>query len=246
MPSVVINDALALAARIDDFLVDIADVRGRLPRHADGAGQAPAHSPHRGRAVRAVPGDRGLHRRPRNASGLLDFGDQIRCAVRLVTEHPEIATGLRAQHAGSPCSTSTRTRTTPQRVLLTSIYRDGGGGHRGGRRPAVDLRVPRRARAQHRRVRRPLRAGRATRAHGQPPQRPDDRRAGQPHPGQVCRTRSRRNCGPTTAPPDAVECFWRPATSRRPRRSRPTSPSRSVPGRRGWSRARRAVPHPRR
>ncbi len=122
-PSVVITDALALAARIDDFLVDVADV------------EADCKATLKTKATRQH-----IHRTARSRSelcqvireytaakqrlGLLDFGDQIRLAVRLVTEHPAIAAAIAGQRRFALLDEYQDTNYA-QRVLLTSIYGKG-------------------------------------------------------------------------------------------------------------------------
>ena len=123
MPSAVINDALALAARIDDFLVDVAvveaDCRATLKIKAS---RQRVHATARGRlelcqVIQA-------YTEAKQRLGLLDFGDQIRLAVRLVTEHPEVASSLASNRPYALLDEYQDTNYA-QRVLLTSIYGDG-------------------------------------------------------------------------------------------------------------------------
>ncbi|MEY2426234.1 MAG: ATP-dependent helicase UvrD/PcrA, partial [Actinomycetota bacterium] len=122
-PSAVITDALALAARIDDFLVDVADVVADCNA-----------------TLKAKVKRQGIHRTARSRKelcqvvekyaaakqrlGLLDFGDQIRLAVRLVKDNPDIASGLAAQRRFALLDEYQDTNYA-QRVLLTSIYGEG-------------------------------------------------------------------------------------------------------------------------
>ena len=123
MPSVVISAALALAARVDDFLVDLdtvrADCRATL---AINVKRQHIHRAARGRKELCQVIE--AYTEAKRARGLLDFGDQIRAAVRLVTEHPEIAAGLRAQHPFALLDEYQDTNYA-QRVLLTAIYPPG-------------------------------------------------------------------------------------------------------------------------
>ncbi|MEY2398488.1 MAG: ATP-dependent helicase UvrD/PcrA, partial [Actinomycetota bacterium] len=123
MPSAVINDALALAARIDDFLVDLdtvkADCAATLKMKANR--QSP-HATAKGR--RELCQVIQAYTAAKQRLGLLDFGDQIRLAVRLVQEHPDIAAELAANRPFALLDEYQDTNYA-QRVLLTSIYGDG-------------------------------------------------------------------------------------------------------------------------
>lgn len=120
MPSAVINDALALAGRVDDFLVDLADVEADC--NATLKMKAPRQKIHetvRGRlelcqVIRAYTS-------AKRRLGLLDFGDQIRLAVKLVQDHPDIAAGL-AQDRPFALLDEYQDTNYAQRVLLTAIY----------------------------------------------------------------------------------------------------------------------------
>ncbi len=120
MPSAVINDALALAGRVDDFLVDLTDVEAdcnatlkiKAPRQK-------IHETARGRlelcqVIRAYTA-------AKRRLGLLDFGDQIRLAVRLVQEHTDIAASL-AHDRPYPLLDEYQDTNYAQRVLLTTMY----------------------------------------------------------------------------------------------------------------------------
>ncbi len=119
-PSVVINEALALAARVDDFLVDLADVEADC--HATLKMKAPRQKIHetaRGRlelcqVIRAYTA-------AKRRLGLLDFGDQIRLAVRLVQDNPDIASSL-AHDRPFALLDEYQDTNYAQRVLLTTIY----------------------------------------------------------------------------------------------------------------------------
>ncbi len=123
MPSAVINDALALAARIDDFLVDLgtveADCNATLKMKASRQG---VYSTAKGR--RELCQVIHAYTAAKQRLGLLDFGDQIRLAVRLVQEHPAIAAELSHNRPFALLDEYQDTNFA-QRVLLTSIYGDG-------------------------------------------------------------------------------------------------------------------------
>lgn len=123
LPRAVISDALALAARIDDFLVDVGDVEAdcratlKIP-----AKRQRIHQTARGRlelcqVIRAYTA-------AKQRLGLLDFGDQIRLAVQLVQQHPEVA-GAIARNRPYALLDEYQDTNYAQRVLLTSIYGNG-------------------------------------------------------------------------------------------------------------------------
>jgi DNA helicase II / ATP-dependent DNA helicase PcrA len=95
-PQILLDHALTLASRCADHLVPIEAVMEDCERIA--AGDYPqkirdtAAMRHELCQVVAAYGRRKRERR------LLDFGDQIALAVRLLTEHPDLAAGLRDQH----------------------------------------------------------------------------------------------------------------------------------------------------
>lgn len=123
MPSVVISAALALVARLDDFLVDLDAVRADCSATlAAKATRQHIHRTARGRQELCQVIE--AYTRAKRVRGLLDFGDQIRAAVRLVTEWPDIAASLRAQHPTALLDEYQDTNYA-QRVLLTAIYPPG-------------------------------------------------------------------------------------------------------------------------
>ena len=120
------------------------------------------HPHHRPRPPRAVPSDSCVHRgqappRPARLRGPDPPRGASSC--RSTPTSPPVWPTI----ARSRCSTNTRTRTSPSACCSPSIYGERRRGDRRRRRPAVDLRVPGRARAQHHRVRRPLRPRRTDR-----------------------------------------------------------------------------------
>jgi DNA helicase-2/ATP-dependent DNA helicase PcrA len=124
-PASVITDALALAARVDDFLVDIDDVEADCRRTL--RMNAPRQHIHRAaRSRRELCQVVRAYRNEKQRLGLLDFGDQIRLSVQLVRDHPEIAAGIAAQRPYALLDEYQDTNYA-QRVLLTSVY--GHGGH---------------------------------------------------------------------------------------------------------------------
>lgn len=123
MPSAVVTDALALAARIDDFLVDVADVEADCRATLKG-------NPPRAHIRSAAKGRLELcqvvrrYAEAKERLGLLDFGDQLRLAVRLVTDNPDVAAALAAQRPYVLLDEYQDTNYA-QRVLLTGIYGHG-------------------------------------------------------------------------------------------------------------------------
>ena len=123
-PASVITDALALAARIDDFLVDvdtvIADCKATLKSNAT---RQHIHKTARSRTELCQVVEK--YAAAKKRLGLLDFGDQIRLAVELVQTHPAIAAAL-AQQRKYALLDEYQDTNYAQRVLLTTIYQHGG------------------------------------------------------------------------------------------------------------------------
>ncbi|MEY2419145.1 MAG: ATP-dependent helicase UvrD/PcrA [Actinomycetota bacterium] len=123
-PASVITDALALAARIDDFLVDVAtvvaDCKATLGSKAT---RQQIHKTARSRTELCQVVEK--YAATKKRLGLLDFGDQIRLAVELVQQHPDIAASIAGQRKYALLDEYQDTNYA-QRVLLTSIYRHGG------------------------------------------------------------------------------------------------------------------------
>ena len=123
-PAAVITDALALAGRVDDFLVDvdavIADCKATLKSNAT---RQQVHRTARSRTELCQVVER--YAAAKRRLGLLDFGDQIRLAVQLVHDHPDIAATI-AQQRKYALLDEYQDTNYAQRVLLTSIYRHGG------------------------------------------------------------------------------------------------------------------------
>src|SRR5205085_7487971 len=95
-PEFVLNDALALASRCADHLVPIDVVEADCRRvMVDG----------RWKGMRDTAASRlelcqvvAAYERRKRARNLLDFGDQVGLAVRLLLENPDVASDLRLRH----------------------------------------------------------------------------------------------------------------------------------------------------
>jgi DNA helicase-2/ATP-dependent DNA helicase PcrA len=123
-PAAVISDALALAARVDDFLVAIDDVVADC--NATLKSNAPRQGIHRtARSRKELCQVVEKYAAAKKRLGLLDFGDQIRLAVELVQQYPDIAAGIAAQRKYALLDEYQDTNYA-QRVLLTTIYQHGG------------------------------------------------------------------------------------------------------------------------
>ncbi|MGI9033296.1 MAG: ATP-dependent DNA helicase [Acidimicrobiales bacterium] len=95
-PQVLLNDALDLASRCADHLVPVEAV-------ADDCRRVIVEG--RWREMREQAAKRlelcqvvAAYERRKRARNLIDFGDQVGLAVRLLDEHPEVAAAYRAQH----------------------------------------------------------------------------------------------------------------------------------------------------
>ena len=121
-PGVIVSEALVLASRCADHLVDIAAVEADCDEIiAVNRWKNPTIKA-RGRkelcqVVAAY--DRRKHERH-----LLDYGDQIRFAVQLLVDHAEVAAGLRAQYPVALLDEYQDTNYA-QRVLLEQLYGPG-------------------------------------------------------------------------------------------------------------------------
>ncbi|MDP9070494.1 MAG: ATP-dependent helicase [Actinomycetota bacterium] len=122
VPSLVVDDALQLASRIADHLVSVEDVaadceqvmdEGRWKRQRETAAK-------RLELCQVVA----AYQRRKRARNLIDYGDQIALAVRLLREQPALAAALGQQH---PIALLDEYQDTnyAQRVLLQLVYPPG-------------------------------------------------------------------------------------------------------------------------
>jgi DNA helicase-2/ATP-dependent DNA helicase PcrA len=123
-PRVLLDDALALASRCADHLVSVdgvaADCRrvmaeGRWASMRDAAAK-------RLELCQVVS----AYQRRKRERQLLDFGDQVALAVRLLEDHPEVAAAYRAQHPVVVLDEYQDTNFA-QRRLLQLLYPSGDG-----------------------------------------------------------------------------------------------------------------------
>ena len=121
-PQILLDQALGLASRCADHLVPIEAVAEDCARLVDAA---PTKKIAETAAMRLelcqVVAAYGRRKRERH---LLDFGDQIALAVRLLDENPGVAAGLRAQHPNVLLDEYQDTNFA-QRRLLELVYRPG-------------------------------------------------------------------------------------------------------------------------
>ena len=121
-PTLLVDDALALASRCADHLVTVEAVTadcqevmdtGRWRRQREAAAK-------RLELCQVVA----AYERRKRERNLIDYGDQVGLAVRLLTEHPALADALRQQH---PIALLDEYQDTnyAQRVLLQRIYPPG-------------------------------------------------------------------------------------------------------------------------
>jgi DNA helicase II / ATP-dependent DNA helicase PcrA len=121
-PSLVVNDGLVLASRCADHLVDITTVEAdcreliRTARWKDTRDAAAG----RLELCQVVA----AYDRRKRARRLIDFGDQIRLAVRLLQSEPQLAAALRRQHPVVLLDEYQDTNYA-QRVLLELLYGPG-------------------------------------------------------------------------------------------------------------------------
>jgi DNA helicase-2/ATP-dependent DNA helicase PcrA len=122
-PQVLLNDALDLASRCADHLVAVDDVvadcrrvvvEGRWAQMRDQAAK-------RLELCQVVA----AYEQRKRARNLIDFGDQVALAVRLLTEHPEVAEAYRQAHPVVLLDEYQDTNFA-QRRLLELLYRAGG------------------------------------------------------------------------------------------------------------------------
>jgi DNA helicase-2/ATP-dependent DNA helicase PcrA len=95
-PGLVVDHALALAARCADHLVPVAVVAADSEEVATQAPWQPAREAAAARAELCQVVE--AYERRKRERNLLDYGDQIALAVRLLRDHPEVAGAYRAQH----------------------------------------------------------------------------------------------------------------------------------------------------
>ena len=124
-PQFVLDDALALASRCADHLVPIeavieADCR-RVIASTAGGRRCATRPPCRLELCQVVA----AYERRKRERNLLDFGDQIGLAVRLLAEHPERGRRAARSSTRSCSSTSTRTPTSPSAGCSSSSTRPG-------------------------------------------------------------------------------------------------------------------------
>jgi len=122
VPSLVVNDALALASQCADHLVTVEEVvadceevmaKGRWQRQRETAAK-------RLELCQVVA----AYQRRKRERNLLDYGDQVALAVRLLRQEPQLASALRRQHPVALLDEYQDTNYA-QRVLLQDIYPPG-------------------------------------------------------------------------------------------------------------------------
>jgi DNA helicase-2/ATP-dependent DNA helicase PcrA len=122
VPSLVVNDALTLASQCADHLVAVEQVvadceevmaTGKWKRQRETAAK-------RLELCQVVS----AYERRKRERNLLDYGDQVALAVRLLRQEPEIASALRRQHPVALLDEYQDTNYA-QRVLLQHIYPPG-------------------------------------------------------------------------------------------------------------------------
>ncbi len=127
-PQILLDQALTLASRCADHLVPVEALMEDCERIVAGSATQKIRDTAAMRAelcqVMAAYARRKRERR------LLDFGDQIALAVRLLTNHPEVADALRAQHPAVLLDEYQDTNFA-QRRLLQIVYPAAGVGTRG-------------------------------------------------------------------------------------------------------------------
>ena len=121
-PDLIVNEALQLASRCADHLValddldaDCDDLIARAP--SKGVRSAALGRRELSQVVRA-------YQRRKTERRLIDFDDQIRLAVALLREHPDVAARVRAQHPVVLLDEYQDTNYA-QRVLLEQLYPAG-------------------------------------------------------------------------------------------------------------------------
>ena len=131
--STLVGDLVQLDGELSEHLVTADDLGPRdaellavvdaVPKPTARVRDGRAYGPPARRA--GVPG-RPTSRAEKDRLGVLDFGDQLALAARLVARAPGGRRRSSASASGSCCSTSTRTPRSPSSVLLAGLF---GGGH---------------------------------------------------------------------------------------------------------------------
>jgi len=94
-PQFILDDALALASRCADYLVPIGEVIADCRKvMSDGRWRMAAQAEARLELCQVVE----AYERRKRERNLIDFGDQVGLAVKLLDERPDLAEGLRAEH----------------------------------------------------------------------------------------------------------------------------------------------------
>lgn len=121
-PGVLVNDALQLASRLADHLVDLDD----LERDCNEIGTDGRWKPMRETAVKRSELCQVIraYAERKRAEGFIDFADQIALAVSLVRDHPGVAAAVRDQYAVVLLDEYQDTNYA-QRVLLQTIWPAG-------------------------------------------------------------------------------------------------------------------------
>jgi DNA helicase-2/ATP-dependent DNA helicase PcrA len=121
-PSLVVDDGLVLASRCADHLVGLERLIADCDEVARGARWK--------ETAEAAAGRRELcqvvaaYERRKRQRHLIDYGDQIRLAVQLLVDHPDVAADLRARYPAALLDEYQDTNYA-QRVLLQTIYPPG-------------------------------------------------------------------------------------------------------------------------
>jgi DNA helicase-2/ATP-dependent DNA helicase PcrA len=123
-PQLLLNDALALASRCADHLVSIEAVEADCRRVVADA-RWPAMRDAAAKRLELCQVVAAYERRKR-ARNLVDFGDQVALAVRLLREHPEVAAAYTAQHPVVLLDEYQDTNFA-QRRMLELLYAAGAG-----------------------------------------------------------------------------------------------------------------------
>ncbi len=122
VPSLVVNDALALASHCADHLVAVEEVVADCEEvMATGRWQRQRETAAKRLELCQVVSAYARRKRERN---LLDYGDQVALAVRLLRQEPEVASTLRHRHPVALLDEYQDTNYA-QRVLLQHIYPPG-------------------------------------------------------------------------------------------------------------------------
>jgi DNA helicase-2/ATP-dependent DNA helicase PcrA len=122
VPSLVVNDALALASHCADHLVTVEEVVADCEEiMATGRWQRQRETAAKRLELCQVVSAYERRKRERN---LLDYGDQVALAVRLLRQEPELASALRRRHPVALLDEYQDTNYA-QRVLLQHIYPPG-------------------------------------------------------------------------------------------------------------------------